>query len=102
MTVLLTNCFTRLDTFCIKIERIFLYFVYCINMLLISRAIRFYNKIPTPYMCYAFQHLPESLNDVCDCKNHCKYNPNNGGFKNDFTFINKGFKPVSAYAHCKQ
>ena len=53
-------------------------------------------------MCYAFQHLPESLNDICDCKNHCKYNPNNGGFKNEFTFIDKDLKPVSAYAHCKQ
>lgn len=70
-------------------------------MLLISRAIRFYNKISTPYICYAFKYLPESLNDVCDCKNHCKYNPN-GGSKNKVTFVDKELEPMSAYAECKQ
>lgn len=58
------------------------------NMLFISRAMRYYHNIPTPVWCYAFRGIPESLNDVCDCKNHCKYKPErDGGLKvADFKF----------------
>ena len=42
--------------------------------LIISKIFRNYTKsnIPT---CYAFQHIPESLDDICDCGIFCKYPP---------------------------
>lgn len=50
-------------------------------MLLISRVFRKMNDIPTPIVCHALKHIPESLQDICDCKEHCKYKPHDGGYR---------------------
>ena len=42
--------------------------------LLISKFFRNYIKNNTP-TCYAFQYIPDSLDDVCDCETFCKYPP---------------------------
>lgn len=42
--------------------------------LLISKIFRNYTNNYTP-TCYAFQHVPESLDDICDCGTFCKYPP---------------------------
>lgn len=44
-------------------------------ILYVSKLIRQINNISTPRTCYALQHIPESLNEVCDCKLFCKFGP---------------------------
>lgn len=46
----------------------------------LSKFIRKINNIPAPQNCFAIQYIPQSLNDVCDCKIFCKYGPKNGNF----------------------
>ena len=43
--------------------------------LILTKTIRKYKKEQLPYTCYAFQHLPDSLNKTCDCKTFCKFPP---------------------------
>ena len=43
--------------------------------LLWSRFYRIHSKIKPPELCFAIQHLPESLNEECDCKVFCKFPP---------------------------
>ena len=42
--------------------------------LIISKLFRNYTKNSTP-TCFAFQHIPESFDDICDCDTFCKYPP---------------------------
>ena len=44
-------------------------------MLQVSKFIRKINKVPTPKPCFAALHLPESLQQLCDCGDECKFNP---------------------------
>ena len=44
-------------------------------ILYVSKLLRKINNISTPKTCYAFQHIPDSLNEVCDCKLFCKFDP---------------------------
>ena len=44
-------------------------------ILYLSKLIRQINNINTPKTCYALQHIPDSLNEVCDCKIFCKFGP---------------------------
>jgi hypothetical protein len=48
---------------------------YTVVMLQVSKIIRKINKVPTPKPCFAALHLPESLQQVCDCQDECKFNP---------------------------
>ncbi len=43
--------------------------------LYISKVVRTMQNIDTPRICFAMHYTPHSLNDVCDCKNFCKYTP---------------------------
>lgn len=40
----------------------------------LSKLIRKMNNIHIPEKCEAYKFIPESLNDICDCKHICKYN----------------------------
>lgn len=56
----------------------------------LSKFIRKINNTPSPQKCFAIQYIPDSLNDVCDCKTSCKYGPKNGNFiYNLFEYQNK-------------
>lgn len=56
--------------------------------LILSKLIRKMNNIDIPDKCEAYRYIPESLNDICDCKNECKYN--GGG---DMTVNLSSFQP---------
>lgn len=56
--------------------------------LLLSKFIRTMtpNDVKTmPDKCYAMFYLPKSTDDICDCINHCKYDPPGNGIKYKFT-----------------
>ena len=42
--------------------------------LIISKLIRIYKNKNIPN-CFAFQYLPKSLDDTCNCSTFCKYPP---------------------------
>lgn len=44
----------------------------------LSKLMRKMNNIDIPEKCEAYKFIPESLNDICDCRNECKYN--GGGY----------------------
>lgn len=44
----------------------------------LSKLIRKMNNIDIPEKCQAYRFIPESLNDICDCKDECKYNGGGG------------------------
>tara|TARA_B100000674_G_C37969002_1_gene976001 strand:- start:55 stop:282 length:228 start_codon:yes stop_codon:yes gene_type:complete len=43
--------------------------------LLISKLFRQYKKDILPSTCYAYQHVPYSLSEICDCQKFCKFPP---------------------------
>jgi len=58
--------------------------------LILSKFIRAIapDKVKTmPDKCYAMFYLPKSTDDICDCINHCKYNPRGDGIKYKFKII---------------
>lgn len=62
--------------------------------LYISKLIRKVNKVKTPSICYANLYLPYSMNEICDCKDSCKFNPPSGNlfikhelYKNKIDYI---------------
>ena len=59
-----------------------------IMRLILSKFIRAIapDKVKTmPDKCYAMFYLPKSTDDICDCINHCKYNPRGDGIKYQIT-----------------
>ena len=45
--------------------------------LIFSKLVRIYNKDHTiPKRCFAMNHFPECLTQICDCKVFCKFPPN--------------------------
>lgn len=43
--------------------------------LYLSKLVRKLNNLPVPKICFANDYIPQSFNDVCDCKHFCKYGP---------------------------
>lgn len=43
-----------------------------------SKMLRISKKIKTPSICYAKLYLPYSMNEICDCKDSCKFTPPSG------------------------
>ena len=43
--------------------------------LFISKFVRKMNHEIMPVRCYYIEHMPESLNNECDCKVFCKFPP---------------------------
>lgn len=43
--------------------------------LYLSKFVRMVNNKPFPKICFASEYIPQSLNDICDCKHFCKYGP---------------------------
>ena len=43
--------------------------------LYISKIRRLLSKKQIPSTCYAYQWLPESLHQICDCEKFCKFPP---------------------------
>lgn len=43
--------------------------------LYISKICRLFSKEQLPSTCYAYQWLPESLQQICDCEKFCKFPP---------------------------
>ncbi len=69
-------------------------------ILLISKFVRSlntYQYTKMPKKCYAFFYLPASNNEVCDCVNHCKYQPPGKGLKYKIETII--IQDKSIYAH---
>lgn len=56
--------------------------------LYMSKVVRMMQNIDTPRICFAMHHAPHSLNDVCDCKNFCKYTPKSNLYNTEL-FSNK-------------